>query len=191
LPRYPGELFNGTNYRMSELEAAVDVVQLEKLDSIVQRFHAVKMRILGQLHTFSEITPQKLNDVQGEIGYTLRFFPATVELGTQIVEALSAEGIGAGIRGANARPDWHIYADMFPITLKTGTMPNDQPFNDSSQALDYSRGLCPVADDLFARMVTIGLNQWYPPDDCDHIAHGINKVLAAYCTQDHNAHRWL
>ncbi len=79
----------------------------------------------------------------------------------------------------------------FGITLKTGTMPNDQPFNDSSQALDYSRGLCPVADDLFALMVSIGLNQWYSPNDCHCIAHGINKVLAAYCTQDNNAHRGL
>ncbi len=193
-PRYEGELFNGTNYRMSELEAAVDLVQLGKLEGIVGRYHDVKMRILNQLESFREITPQKLNDPAGEIGYTLRFFPATVELGTQIVQALAAEGIGAGMRGANPRPDWHIYADMFPITLKTGTMPNDQPFATQGQAgagVDYSRGLCPVADDLFARMVGIGLNQWYSPTDCDRIAHGINKVLAAFCTQDHAAQGWV
>lgn len=190
-PRYEGELFNGTNYRMSELEAAVDVVQLGKLDAIVARFHAVKMRILDQLETFAEITPQKLNDVDGEIGYTLRFFPATIELGTKIVEALAAEGIRAGIHGANPRPDWHIYADMFPITLKTGTMPNDLPFaRQDADDVDYSRGVCSVADDLFDRMVSIGLNQWYSPSDCDRIARGINKVLAAFCTPDTNARAW-
>jgi dTDP-4-amino-4,6-dideoxygalactose transaminase len=189
-PRYEGELFNGTNYRMSELEAAVDVVQLGKLDAIVSRFHNVKMRVLKQLQTFAEITPQKLNDPAGEIGYVLRFFPTTIELGTQIVEALAAEGIRAGIHGANPRPDWHIYADMFPITLKTGTMSTDQPFA-QSESLDYSRGLCPVADNLFDRMVSIGLNQWYSPNDCDQIARGINKVLAAFCTPDNNARAWL
>jgi dTDP-4-amino-4,6-dideoxygalactose transaminase len=188
-PRYEGELFNGTNYRMSELEAAVDVVQLEKLESIVSRFHNVKMRILQQLQRFAEITPQKLNDPQGEIGYTLRFFPATNELGAKIVEALTAEGIGAGIRSAKPRPDWHIYADMFPITLKTGTMANDQPF--AGEQVDYSQGLCPVADDLYSRMVTVYLNQWYSPSDCDHIAQGINKVLAAFCTPDNNAPAWI
>ena len=87
-------------------------------------------------------------------------------------------------------PTGIIYADMFPITLKTGTMPNDQPFDDArvaeTRAVDYSRGLCPVADDLFARMVSIGLNQWYSATDCDRIARGINKVLAAYCTPDNN-----
>lgn len=189
-PRYEGELFNGTNYRMSELEAAVDLVQLGKLDAIVSRFHNVKMRVLEQLQTFGEITPQKLNEPAGEIGYTLRFFPTTIELGTQIVEALAAEGIRAGIHGADPRPDWHIYADMFPITLKTGTMSNDQPFA-SSESLEYSRGLCPVADSLFDRMVSIGLNQWYSPNDCDQIARGINKVLAAFCTPDHNARAWI
>jgi 8-amino-3,8-dideoxy-alpha-D-manno-octulosonate transaminase len=191
-PRYEGELFNGTNYRMSELEAAVDVVQLEKLDAIVNRFHTVKMHILQQLNRFREITPQKLNDAAGEIGYLLRFFPASIELGKQIVAALEAEGIHAGIRGDSPRPDWHIYADMFPITLQTGTMPSDQPFaRGGEEEVDYSVGLCPVADDLFGRVINIGLNQWYSPSDCDNIARGINKVLAAYCTQDDDALAWI
>lgn len=195
-PRYEGELFNGTNYRMSELEAAVDVAQLDKLEAVVTRFHNVKFRILEQLGRFSEVTPQKLNDPAGEIGYTLRFFPATVELGQRIVEALAAEGIRASIHGANPRPDWHLYADMFPITLKTGTTPEDQPFDlpvyrERGGQADYGAGLCPVADDLFHRMVNIGLDQWYTPGDCDRIAQGINKVLSAYCTSDDNAPAWI
>ncbi|MBX3015466.1 MAG: DegT/DnrJ/EryC1/StrS family aminotransferase [Caldilineaceae bacterium] len=195
-PRYEGELFNGLNYRMSELEAAVDVVQLEKLDDIVTRYHAVKLRILQQLRTFREIIPQKLNDVAGEIGYQLRFFPADQALGTQIVAALNAEGIRCGIRGGTPRPDWHVYAEMFPITLKGGTMETDRPFDqpiyqERDGHVDYNLGLCPVADDLFNRTVSIGLDQWYAPEDCDQIAAGINKVLAAYCTEDAQATPWL
>jgi hypothetical protein len=48
-----------------------------------------------------------------------------------------------------------------------------------------------VADDLFDRMISVSLNQWYTPQDCQHIAQGIDKVLAAYCTQDVQAARWL
>jgi hypothetical protein len=71
-------------------------------------------------------------------------------------------------------------------------MPNDQPFTPAAnETIDYSRGLCPVADDLFERMVGIGLNQWYSPTDCDRIARGINKVLAAFCTQDNSARAWI
>jgi 8-amino-3,8-dideoxy-alpha-D-manno-octulosonate transaminase len=195
-PRYEGELFNGLNYRMSELEAAVDVVQLRKLDEVVGRYRAVKFRILGQLQTFAEITPQRLNDPEGEIGYRLVFYPATHELGLKLAEALGAEGIGAGYRGAQARPDWHVYSDMFPITLKTGTMNTDQPFDlpeyhERDGQVEYRRGDCPVADDLFNRSVTIGLNQWYAVEDCDAIAAGINKVLGAFCTVDGTARPWF
>ncbi|MEZ4866603.1 MAG: DegT/DnrJ/EryC1/StrS family aminotransferase [Caldilineaceae bacterium] len=195
-PRYAGELFNGLNYRMSELEAAVDVVQLGKLEAIVGRYHQVKLRILQQLRTFGEITPQKLNDAQGEIGYLLRFFPATYALGKEIVAALNAEGIRCGMRGEEPRPDWHMYADMFPITLKTGTMADDRPFDqpiyqERDGHADYSRGQCPVAEDLYNRNITIPLNQWYAPEDCDRIAAGINKVLVAYCTADAHAPAWL
>jgi dTDP-4-amino-4,6-dideoxygalactose transaminase len=196
-PRYEGELFNGVNYRMSELEAAVDVVQLGKLNDVVSRYHHVKLRILRQLQTtFKEIIPQKLNDVDGEIGYLLRFYPQTFALGHQIVEALRAEGINCGLRGENAKPDWHVYADMFPITLKTGTMPEDRPFDlpiyqERDGHVEYHKGQCPVADDLFNRNLSIPLNQWYSDQDCDKIASGINKVLSAYCTEDEQAIPWL
>lgn len=195
-PRYEGELFCGTNYRMSELEAAVDVVQLERLPATVRRSNAVKVRILKRLKAFREIVPQKLNDVAGDVGYQLRFYPETIELGQRIVKALQAEGIGADIRGKNGAPNWHIYADMFPITLQSGptgpecvyTCPH---YLAKGGPIQYAKGDCPIADDLFDRVVTISLNQWLTPRDSQHIAQGINKVLSAYCTQNPNAPQWL
>ncbi len=195
-PRYEGELYSGTNYRMSELEAAVDVVQLRKLNDVVRRFHDVKMSILASLRTYKEIKPQKLNDPEGEIGYLLRFFPATIELGEQIAAALNAEGVSCRMRGRDAAPDWHVYSDMFPITTKTGTTSSDQPFDDPRHSgqggnINYSRGACPVADDLFDRNISVSLDQWYAPSDCSQVAAGINKVLSAFCTEDRTATPWL
>ncbi len=54
----------------------------------------------------------------------------------------------------------------------------------------YERGLCPTADDLFSRVVTVSLNQWYSAKDCRNIAGGINKVLSALCTPDPDATPW-
>ena len=195
--RYPGELFVGTNYRMSELEAAIDAVQLKKMPALFKRFHNMKMRILGQLKTFAEITPQQLNDPDGEVGYTLRFFPESIELGRQIVAALNAEGVGCGMRGDNAPPDWHIYHHMFPLVLKQGGPGQDDcPFGcerylKAGGKVEYRKGQCPVADDLFDRMISVGLNQWYSASDCKHIAAAINKVLGAYCTEDPKGKQWL
>lgn len=195
-PRYEGELFCGTNYRLSELEAAVDIVQLRRMTETVQRFNTVKRRILSQLKTYREIVPQKLNDVEGEVGYRLRFYPATFDLGAKIVAGLNAEGIPARTRGPNGPPDWHIYRYMYAITLKSGATPDDCPYEcplyrARGGDIAYRDGDCPVADDLFDRMVDIRLNQWYSPQDCRNIAQGINKVLSAYCTEDANAVPWL
>jgi dTDP-4-amino-4,6-dideoxygalactose transaminase len=195
-PRHEGELFSGTNYRLSELEAAVDVVQLEKMPDVVARYRAVKMRILKQLKTYSEVRPQKLNDPEGEIGYLLRFYPESVELGQQIVAALRAEGIHCGTRGRDAPPDWHVYSGMFPIVLKQGATEDGCPFTcplyrERGGQVEYARGDCPVADDLFDRVISISLDPWSTDEDCRDIAHGINKVLSAYCTTDPDATPWL
>ena len=183
--RYEGELFCGTNYRMSEVEAAIDAVQLQKMPKTVARFRAVRDRILKQVKPYKEITLQKLNDPEGTIGYLLRFFPETIALGEKIVAALKAEGVGCGMRGKHGSHDWHIYHSMYPLhgaatdpacshfcskyTAKTG--PNT-----------YHRGACPVADDLYDRCITVSLNQWYSAADCRNITKAINKVFAAYCT---------
>jgi 8-amino-3,8-dideoxy-alpha-D-manno-octulosonate transaminase len=187
-PRYKGELFAGTNYRMSELEAAVDVVQLGKLDQVVRRCRRVSRRVRRQLGRYRQIAPQKINDSAGAIGYALRFFPETCELGRRIADALRAEGIGAATRGRRHAPDWHMARYMFPVVLKTGHIPGGSVFEDPRYLArgghaEYRPGQCPVAEDLFAREVSVGLDQWWSDADCDAVAAGINKVLSAYCTK--------
>jgi 8-amino-3,8-dideoxy-alpha-D-manno-octulosonate transaminase len=194
--RYDGELFCGTNYRMSELEAAVDVVQLAKTPETVKRFHGVKLSILEKLHAFREITPQPLNDVAGEIGYLLRFYPQTKELGLKLVAALKEEGLEASTRPADAGPDWHLASDMFIITDQRGPTAENCPFacphyRAAGGQVSYKRGDWPVAEDLFERVVSVPLNQWYTPEDCQVVADTLNAVFARYCTADDQAAKWL
>lgn len=194
-PRYDGELFVGTNYRMSELEAAVDVVQMGRMPAVVERFRHVKRQISAQPKTYREITPQVLNDADGEVGYNLRFFPESIELGERIVEALKAQNIGAGMRGSGARPDWHIYHDMYPLTTRTGATPrscslNCETYRREAGERRYARGDCPVADDLYDRVITIGLNQWYTEADCRNVGQAIDRALALHCTRDLDGAPW-
>lgn len=204
-PRYEGELFCGTNYRLSELEAAVDVVQLRKMPELVKRYNSIKRNILGRLKAYREIRPQKSNDPEGEAGYTIRFFPRSAELGRKIAAALNAEGVGVGrfiwpaecgIRGDDAPPDWHVYSHMFSIMLKTDPAGAGCPFDcpiyrEAGGHAQYARGDCPVADDLFDRNIMIWLDPCYSEEDCRNISDGINKVLSAYCTEDPGARRWI
>jgi 8-amino-3,8-dideoxy-alpha-D-manno-octulosonate transaminase len=187
-PRYEGELFCGANYRLSELEAAIDVVQLRRLDGMVKRFRGVKQRVLKQLKTHREILPQKLNDAAGEVGYVLRFFPESVELAERIGAALKAEGLSCGTRGRNAGPDWHLARDMYPVLTKSLVAGDNcaitcPVYKQRGGKVNYDNVNCPVSEDLFERMVTVNLNQWYSVGDCRNVAAGINKVLSAYCAK--------
>lgn len=167
-PRYEGELFPGGDYRMSELESAVNVVQMKKLPGIVERQRKVWGRIKPQLQAYEEIEWQGSNDPEGDIGYMLRFFPANDELGANVAEALQAEGVEAFYRGSGSEPDWHVFKYMFPV------------FGGSTE---HERGdVCPVAADHYDRCISINLNQWWSESDCDAVAAGINKVLFALCT---------
>ncbi|MCP4644081.1 MAG: DegT/DnrJ/EryC1/StrS family aminotransferase [bacterium] len=173
-PRYEGELFAGTNYRMSELEAAIDAVQLKKMPKTVRRFQTVKQRIVKRLRPFAGISPQLLNDSNGEVGYTLRFIPDTIALGEQVVAALRDRHVDAGMRGANGADDWHCYHYMHPLSTKHG----------------IKRGDCPVADRLFDSVITVSLNQWYTAADCRAVAERINEALASCCAPDDNGKAW-
>jgi 8-amino-3,8-dideoxy-alpha-D-manno-octulosonate transaminase len=195
-PRYPGELFAGTNYRMSELEGAVDVPQINKMKSTVKRFNTVKRRIIGQLKTYTEIVPQRLIDVEGEVGYSLRFYPANADLGGRITAALQAEGIPCGIRGNNTPPDWHLYSDMYPVILKMSATKNGCSYHcprylEAGGHVEYRKGDCPVAEDLYNRVITIQLNQWLTAGDCRIYAKTINQVLSAFCKEDPAARPWV
>ncbi len=194
-PRYEGELFCGTNYRMSELEAAVDVIQLQKMPEITERFRRVKRAVCAELKHYCEIVPQRLNDADGEVGYTLRFYPESIELGERILESLKEQNIGAGMRGHSGGPDWHIYHSMFPLNRGSGATAESCSFHcptyrKQAGPPEYARGTCPVADDLFGRMINIGLNQWYTENDCRQIGQAIDRALAAHCTADGDGAVW-
>jgi dTDP-4-amino-4,6-dideoxygalactose transaminase len=193
-PRYDGELFIGTNYRLSEMEAAVNVVQLGKMDRYCAEYRRVSRRIRQQLPTYAEITPQQINDAEGYIGYMLRFFPTTSDLGLAIAAALQAEGVGACCRGAGHGPDWHVASDMFPVNLGVGHIAGGSVYDDPRNAgssYRYHPGSCPVAEDLFAREVSIAFDFWRSDDDCDRLAAAITKVLSAYCTADPHGTAWI
>ena len=191
-PRFDGELFAGTNYRMSELEAAIDVELLKKLRATVDRFRSVKRAIVERLSTYREIVPQYVNDPAGEVGYLIRFYPESFELGAEIVSSLKERGLEANTRGQGAGPDWHIYSYMYPIIHN----PADNCaagcpiYRERGGAVSYSRGDCPTADDLFDRLVSVPLKQWYSKDECTTITDILETTLQEHCTVDASATPW-
>src|SRR5579864_2226360 len=72
-------LMIGINFRMSEITAAVGLVQLGRMESIIDRMRSHKRTILDGLRGVDGLTPRPLPDAEGDTGATLMFFLPTAE----------------------------------------------------------------------------------------------------------------
>lgn len=188
LPRWEGELFCGLNYRMSELLAAVNLVQLKKMDDMLNRKRANKRRIIAAIPAYSELKPQVIHDLDGEHGNSVGFFTSTPEEAEKLAAALRAEGVGCGTRGRSDGRDWHIYKYMSPIMDKPAATSDGCPWVCSKDGkkvqIEYSPDMCPRTLDLLSRNIHIGVDQWWTERDCQQVAAAVTKVCDTFYTRD-------
>ena len=182
--RWPGELFCGENYRMSELEGAVILAQLRKTKAQARRFNTNLRRVLRGVKEFSNVVPRRSNDPEGDVGYTLAFFAEDEALADQLADALRAEGVPASARGTRGGRDWHYYQYWEQILERKAATEEGCPFTCPYYTGDapaaYSPDMCPNTVSLCNRAVRIGIDQWWTAGDCRQVARAINKVFAAY-----------
>ena len=195
LPRWEGELFCGLNYRMPELSAAVNLVQLGKMDAQLNRWRTNKKRILAALPIYKEIEPQAIHDIDGEHGHSLGFFAETAAEAERVAAALQAEGVGCGTRGRSQGRDWHIYKYVSAVMDKLPATSDGYPWIDpktgKSVPVEYSPDMCPRTLDLLSRRVSISINQWWTENDCKKVAAAMSKVFDAYYNRDSKNGNWL
>ena len=193
-PRWDGELFCGLNYRMSELEGTVLLVQFQKMEAQLNRWRTNKRRIMRALVLYKELKPQIIHDIDGEMGHTIGFFPENSRESELVVAALRAEGIVCGTRGENPSSDWHYYQHMDMILQKlpatSDRCPWDCPKVDEAMAVEYSPDMCPRSVDLTDRHVNVHVDQWWTERDCEQVAAALTKVFDTLYTRD-GSNNWL
>jgi dTDP-4-amino-4,6-dideoxygalactose transaminase len=195
LPRWEGELFCGLNYRMSELEGTVDLVQVRKVDAQIARWRTNKRRILADLPVYHELKPQVIPDIDGEHGHNIGFFSETAAEAERLVDALSAEGVGCGTRGQGDWQDWHIYKYVTQILEKVPATSDGCPWRcpktGEEVPVEYSPDMCPRTLDLLSRHVTVGVDQWWTESDCKQVVAALTKVFDALYTRDSKYENWV
>jgi 8-amino-3,8-dideoxy-alpha-D-manno-octulosonate transaminase len=182
--RRPGELFCGQNYRMSELEGSVILVQLKKTEAQAKRFNRNMRRVLSMVKKYEKVVPRRSNDILGDVGYSLIFFAKDRELAEKLADALIAEGVPAGARGTKAARDWHIYSYWEHILEQKTPTPEGCPFTCpyyKGKLPAYSPDMCPNTLDYVDRALYISIDQWWNTEDCKNVAKAINKVFSVYC----------
>lgn len=180
--RMPGELFCGTNCRLSELEGAVNLIQFRKAPNRLARQRQVYANLVSYLRPHKDIIPQQVRDLDGHIGNTFVFFAPDAAQAARVAEALQAEGVAANVFTGGGARDWHIYRYWEHILeQKSATeegCPWTCPYYDQPLP-PYAEDMCPRTLGLLARGISIGLSEWLTENDCRQLAAAISKVLDA------------
>lgn len=98
-------LLTGFNYRMTELQATIGLIQLSKLDYILKKQRANKKLLKEILSDFSHPF-RRLSDEKGEIGDSLIFFMETPEIASRFANEMKK--LGYGTKNLPDAVRWHF-----------------------------------------------------------------------------------
>jgi 8-amino-3,8-dideoxy-alpha-D-manno-octulosonate transaminase len=176
------EMLNGLNFRMSELQGAILMVQLGRLAELLADMRERKATLK---HAIEDVVRRKgiafrtINDVEGDTGISLIFFAPTAERAIQIAGALNAEGVGSFVLYQPDRLDYHVYAHWTPIIEKRTWSAKGGPWLWHDKEVNYDRNMCPRSLDLLSRAVHLDISPDLTPVNLDELAGAVVKVLDA------------
>lgn len=178
---------HGVNYRMTELQGAVALAQLECLDDIATKHHELGLVLSKALQPLvdQKCITLPVNNVDGDY-CTYWWFQFSLQEHTfsnareEIVKALIAEGIPA-----SSCDDYNIL--NFPLFQKREVRPwlknnlKSYPFVQPNGAdYDYSNGNFPNLEYIMKHDIKISINRFYSVSDIEEIKEGVLKVLDVY-----------
>jgi dTDP-4-amino-4,6-dideoxygalactose transaminase len=168
----------GWNYRMTEISAALGIIQLKKLDILNKRRVELANYLIKKMSKFDGFTPQLVKSGLTNVYYVVAFKYDEKKIGIPrdlFVKALNAEGIPFSPGYAPPLYWTPIYQE------KRGYGRTSWPFEwmGYKSNVNYKKGICPVTERLYEKeMLIIGVCR-YPAtkEDMNNIVEGVEKVL--------------
>ncbi len=168
------------NYRMTELQGAVALAQLEKLEWICNQRNAFGEALTEGIKDLPGIHPPKV--IEGGKSsywfYMFRIDEKTAKVSRdEFSRALAAEGIPnqAGyIPSCIYEYDIFVNRNAFPGSTLPFTINHDE------NEITYHKGLCPVAEEILETAIRLNISEFYTPQDLEDIIAAIRKVSHYY-----------
>lgn len=154
-PWYYQQVDLGFNYRMTELQAALGVSQLERLDDYVARRNALAERYDSQLANLSVVTPwQHPDSYSGRHLYVVRLKPGEISTShRKVFESLREQGIGVNLH-------------YIPV--------HTQPYY---QAMGFQRNDFPEAQRYYAEAISLPLYPTMTTAQQDEVVSALQQAL--------------
>jgi 8-amino-3,8-dideoxy-alpha-D-manno-octulosonate transaminase len=150
--------FIGVNYRMMELQGALGLAQLRKLDKIIlPRQRENKARIKEVLSRIDQVTFRNLPDPDGDAATFLIFLLPTPEKTKAFNRVMAEQGAGTVYWYENT---WHYYEQWEHLLKGKSALRTGYPFKTASgeRRCDYKDLSLPQTSDLMSRAITIPIN---------------------------------
>ena len=158
-PWYYEQVSMGFNYRLTDFQAALLVSQLGKLESFKERRHEIVEKYDKAFRDVPGIIVQKEipeSDTCRHL-YIIRLdLDALTCTRRQFFDAMSAENVQCQIH--------YVPVYWFPFYRRMG----------------YSKGLCPVAEEVYKGIMSIPLYPMLTDADTDDVIHAVKKIAAYY-----------
>ncbi len=172
------QLMIGVNFRMTEITGAIGLVQLGRMDWIIERMRAHKAAIVDGMRGLDGITVRRMPDPDGDTGATLMFFLPSAELAGQFSTALTAEGVRATVAWDSGQ---HVYYHFDQVIERRMFAQRhcawECPHYTGRARLE--KGMFPQSDDLLRRALHIDLHPLFTERDEFDIVRAARKVAAA------------
>ncbi|NER62281.1 UDP-4-amino-4,6-dideoxy-N-acetyl-beta-L-altrosamine transaminase [Pseudomonas sp. MAFF212428] len=154
-PWYYQQIDLGFNYRMTELQAALGVSQMERLDQYVARRHQLARRYDQLLADLPVITPwQHPDSYSGLHLYVIRLELEALNIShREVFESLRGQGIGVNLH-------------YIPV--------HSQPYY---QRLGFRVGDFPEAERYYAQAISLPMFQTMSEQQQDVVVAALNKIL--------------
>ena len=161
-----GEWVAGLNFRMSELQAAVALVQLDRLDALLDDMRARKRRLkelsaerLGE----RGVSFRTLHDADGDAAVALIFFLPDAGRTERVVAALADDNVPATRLCNDGRDHPHDYVDLHAYPFWTPIL----------KGVDRPEDACPRTMDLLRRAVHVDVSPDLTPAQVEQMGAAI------------------
>ena len=162
----------GTNFRISELNAAVGLAQLDKLDQILAIQKKNKHAIKDAMADIPGVSFRYLPDATGDSATFLSFFLPTQEQTREAAARLAENGVGCPYWFDN---NWHYYRKWHHLKELKRSARLAAELADNLP--DYSKVRLEASDDIMKRTLSMQIMLSWTQED---IENRINAVKASF-----------
>jgi dTDP-4-amino-4,6-dideoxygalactose transaminase len=176
-------LFLGQNYRLNELQAAVALVGLRRLEENVASRRRVVARVIEQIRAVPGLRiPRALPESRSS--YWILHVLVKPELDSNsLASMLQAEGVPFSAKYVTPLYTWPVLRDR--QTYGRSGFPFDSPY--TSRPFDYAPGLCPVFEAARERLLLLSVDEQWTDADADDVAQAIRKVFTRAAAMERGA----